>query len=168
MRTAARRSGSVLRTKPRMLVRNGLWNVRQVCIVLLRLAPFGASDRWRLGSFGGSLRRISVVNERRAVRRCAVRPSAEDPLLLDMTIARRRQGFGFANGVGRLLSVGQAAPSYGDRRFGWRISLSDRIGSFPSRTWAKNGAPRASLRKPRRRGIFDTFYSGDRFLNGAA
>ena len=33
------------------------------------------------------------------------------PLLLDMTIARRRQGFGFANGVGRLLSVVHVATS---------------------------------------------------------
>lgn len=74
--------------------------------------PFGASDHWRPGKFGRKRKRISVVNERRAVRRCAVRPSAEDPLLLDMTIARRRQGFGFANGVGRLLSVVQVAPSY--------------------------------------------------------
>jgi hypothetical protein len=47
----------------------------------------------------------------RAVRRCAVRPGAEDPCLLDVRIARRRQGFDAAIGVGRLFSVDLVAPS---------------------------------------------------------
>jgi hypothetical protein len=76
------------RTKPIMLIINGLWSVREV----LRPVFWSPSARPSVGILEVSeeaktegsranhgAKQFSVVNERRAVRRCADRPSAEDP-----------------------------------------------------------------------------------------
>ena len=85
-------------------------------------------------------RRNAVVNE--LVGCPAVRGSAEcgRPLLLHVTIARRRQGFCVAIGVGRLFSVNLVAPSY---VIG---GPSDELRRVPGR----HGPDRAGLISPRR------------------
>lgn len=127
MRTAAWRSGSVLRTKPMKLIRNGLWNVRQVCVVLLRLAPSARRTTGAPGSLGGSESGFLLSMNGGLSGGARFGQVRKTPLATRYDNSTAATGIRLCEWRWAFAFSGPGGAELCDRRFGRRTSLSERV-----------------------------------------